>query len=49
MWSVYECKECGYRGPLVVKDGKMVKKIRKRWVREKAKRSGKAKNNPKRS
>jgi len=34
LWSVYECMECGYRGPLVIEDGKLAEKIRKRWLRE---------------
>jgi len=35
LWSVYDCKECGYRGPLVIDDGKLAKSIRSRWLREK--------------
>ncbi|KUO42378.1 MAG: hypothetical protein APZ16_02770 [Candidatus Hadarchaeum yellowstonense] len=33
LWSVYDCEECGYRGPLVVEDGELAEKLRKRWLR----------------
>jgi DNA-directed RNA polymerase subunit M len=34
LWSVYDCQECGYRGTLVIEDGKLAQKIRKRWLKE---------------
>jgi DNA-directed RNA polymerase subunit M len=38
IWSIWECKECGYRGPLVLEDGKLEAKLRKEWE-EKLKKS----------
>ncbi|MBC7218802.1 MAG: hypothetical protein H5T49_01505 [Hadesarchaea archaeon] len=35
LWSIYDCLECGYRGPLVIENGELAKKIRKRWLRKK--------------
>jgi len=31
LWSIWECKECGYRGALVLEDGKLGAKLRKEW------------------
>ena len=31
LWSLWECKECHYRGPLVLEDGKLGAKLRKEW------------------
>jgi transposase-like protein len=31
-WSRWECKECGYRGALVIEDGEMSKKIREKYL-----------------
>ena len=30
-WSLWECRECGYRGALVLEDGKLGAKLRKEW------------------
>jgi len=30
-WSLWECKECGYRGALVLEDGILGAKLRKEW------------------
>jgi len=32
LWSVWECRECGYRGPLIVEDGKLGEKLRKEYA-----------------
>jgi DNA-directed RNA polymerase subunit M len=34
LWSLWECKECGYRGPLVLEDGKLGAKLRKEWKKK---------------
>jgi DNA-directed RNA polymerase subunit M len=34
LWSIWECKDCGYRGALVVEDGELAKKIRKRFLKQ---------------
>jgi hypothetical protein len=28
-WSKWECKNCGYIGPLIIEDGKIAEEIRK--------------------
>jgi len=35
LWSIWECKECGYRGALIVEDSKLVTKIRQDFLRRK--------------
>ena len=35
LWSIWECRECGYRGALVVEDGKLAKKIRQDFLKSK--------------
>ena len=32
LWSVWECKECGYRGLLIVEDEKPADKLRKKYT-----------------
>ncbi|MFH1821150.1 MAG: hypothetical protein ABH852_01735 [Methanobacteriota archaeon] len=39
LWSIYDCGECGYRGSLVIEDGKLAKIIRSRWMRKKEHRA----------
>jgi NMD protein affecting ribosome stability and mRNA decay len=34
MWSIWECRRCGYRGPVVVEDGELGKKLREEWEKE---------------
>lgn len=36
--KIYDCQECGYRGSLVVQDGELAGKLRKRWMRQQEKR-----------
>jgi len=33
LWSLWECKECGYRGALVIEDGELAAKIRERYLK----------------
>ncbi len=35
LWSIWECKECGYRGAFVVEDSKLAEKIRKAFLEKK--------------
>ena len=28
LWSVWECRQCGYRGAFILKDGKLAEKLR---------------------
>ncbi|MEM3420896.1 MAG: hypothetical protein QXT02_03140 [Candidatus Hadarchaeum sp.] len=37
LWSVYDCVDCGYRGPLIIENGELAKKIRRRWLSKKGK------------
>ncbi len=29
--EIYECRDCGYRGPLVVEDGEIAEALKKRY------------------
>jgi len=35
MWSLWDCKNCGYRGSLIVEDGNAAAKLRKDYERTK--------------
>jgi len=39
LWSVWECRECKYRGPLILEDGKLAAKLRKKWKKVSRKQS----------
>lgn len=34
MWSIWECRRCGYRGPIVVEDGELGLRLREDWEKE---------------
>ncbi len=34
LWSVWDCRHCGYRGALILEDGKMAAKLRKEWEKK---------------
>ena len=34
LWSLWECRECGYKGALVLEDSKMAAKLRKEWEKK---------------
>lgn len=34
LWSVWECRDCGYRGSLIIEDGKLAERIRGRYLKE---------------
>jgi len=34
LWSLWECRDCGYRGPLIVEDGKIASKIREEFLKK---------------
>jgi len=38
LWSTWECKECGYRGALVIEDSKLATRIRERYLNDNAKK-----------
>ena len=31
LWSIWECRECFYRGPIVLEDGALAAILRKEW------------------
>ena len=35
LWSIWECRDCGYRGPLILENGNLAKKIREEYLRKK--------------
>lgn len=37
-WSKWECKSCGYIGPLIVEDGEIAKEIRKDYHKQQLKK-----------
>lgn len=36
-WSRWQCKDCGYIGPLIIEDGKIAEKIREDYLERKGK------------
>lgn len=36
LWSTWECRRCGYRGPVVLEDGEMAAKLREDYSKKKA-------------
>lgn len=38
-WSKWQCKTCGYIGPLVIEDGEMAEQIRKDYEAKRSKGS----------
>jgi ribosomal protein S27AE len=37
LWSIWQCKNCGYRGALVVRNGKLAEKVREDYEKRTAK------------
>ena len=35
LWSLWECKNCGYRGALILEDGNLAVKLREEWEKNK--------------
>jgi DNA-directed RNA polymerase subunit M len=33
-WSLWQCKNCGYRGPVILEDGNMAGKLQEEWVKK---------------
>ena len=34
LWSLWECKECGYKGAIVLEGGNLRGKLRKEWEKK---------------
>jgi len=30
-WSLWDCRDCGYRGPVILEDGNMAEKLQEEW------------------
>ncbi len=39
LWSIWECKECNYRGTFILEDGKLATKLREKWQKKPQKSS----------
>ena len=39
LWSIWECKDCGYRGALIVEDSELAEKIREKFTHTREERS----------
>ena len=33
LWSIWECRDCGYRGAFIVEDGRLAEKIREKFLK----------------
>ena len=31
LWSLWQCQTCGYRGPVILEDGKLADKLQEKW------------------
>jgi predicted RNA-binding Zn-ribbon protein involved in translation (DUF1610 family) len=38
LWSIWECKNCGYRGAFIIEDGKLAEKLREKYSRKNVKK-----------
>jgi ribosomal protein S27AE len=39
LWSIWECKKCGYRGPLIIGEEKLAEKLRNDWKKKEIEKS----------
>jgi len=39
VWSKWECRRCGYVGPLIIEDGIIAKELQEQYEREQGKKS----------
>ncbi|MCW4017246.1 MAG: hypothetical protein NWF00_00955 [Candidatus Bathyarchaeota archaeon] len=35
-WSLWQCHNCGYRGPVILEDGKMATVLQEKWKKQSA-------------
>jgi len=38
LWSIWQCRNCGYRGAFILEDGKLAKKLREDYAKKNAER-----------
>jgi predicted RNA-binding Zn-ribbon protein involved in translation (DUF1610 family) len=34
LWSVWECKNCGYRGAFILENGNLAQKLQEEWTKK---------------
>jgi len=34
LWSIWECRDCGYCGAFIIEDSKLAQKIRKEYLKQ---------------
>jgi len=44
LWSLWECRDCGYRGAFIVEDSELAEKIREEYLKNKLKQKLKGKS-----
>ncbi|HEX9262234.1 MAG TPA: hypothetical protein VF893_06865 [Candidatus Bathyarchaeia archaeon] len=32
-WSLWQCRNCSYRGPLILEDGNLAEKLQEEWAK----------------
>jgi transcription factor S len=35
LWSMWDCKNCGYHGPLILEHGNLAEKLQQEWEKKK--------------
>jgi predicted RNA-binding Zn-ribbon protein involved in translation (DUF1610 family) len=38
LWSIWECRKCGYRGAFIIEDGKLAEKLKEEYARKNVKK-----------
>lgn len=44
LWSIWQCSDCGYRGPVILEDGNMAEKLQEKWKKETSQQNRRAPN-----
>jgi DNA-directed RNA polymerase subunit M len=34
-WSLWQCRNCGYRGPVILENGNLAEKLQEEWKKKK--------------
>lgn len=34
MWSIWDCRQCGYRGPIILEDSSLAEKLQDDWEKD---------------
>jgi predicted RNA-binding Zn-ribbon protein involved in translation (DUF1610 family) len=37
LWSIWECRKCGYRGAFIIEDSKLAEKLKEEYAKKMAK------------